>query len=172
MCTHIWVKYTFVLILFLFLYIWNSFCIKCILLKQILQTTVVHNSHKIFMILFKCHSFISNFSSNVYHMSTDLSILKAMWNPIGIEVIMKTGNVEMKIIISMGQCKKDVTPLLMHWSYIFLALTHQYESEIWSPIWVLYWYFLWNLGRRQMSVLLLISFHPFSRLAMRLTSEL
>ena len=25
----------------------------------------------------------------------------------------------------MGQCKKDVTPLLMHWSYIFLALTNQ-----------------------------------------------
>ena len=30
------------------------------------------------------------------------------------------------IHISMGQCKKDVTPLLMHWSYIFLALTHRY----------------------------------------------
>ena len=26
---------------------------------------------------------------------------------------------------SMGSCKKDVTPLLMHWSYIFLALVHQ-----------------------------------------------
>ena len=26
---------------------------------------------------------------------------------------------------SMGQCKKDVTPLLTHWSYVFLALTHQ-----------------------------------------------
>ena len=29
-------------------------------------------------------------------------------------------------IISMGQCKKDVTSLLAHWSYIFLALTHWY----------------------------------------------
>ena len=29
-------------------------------------------------------------------------------------------------IISMGQCKKDVTPLLMHWSYILLVLTYQY----------------------------------------------
>ena len=29
-------------------------------------------------------------------------------------------------VISMGQCKKDITPLLMHWSYIFLALIHQY----------------------------------------------
>ena len=28
--------------------------------------------------------------------------------------------------ISMGKYKKDVTPLLMHWSYIFLVLTHQY----------------------------------------------
>ena len=27
-------------------------------------------------------------------------------------------------IISMGYCKKDVTPLLTHWSYVFLALTH------------------------------------------------
>ena len=26
-------------------------------------------------------------------------------------------------IISMGYCKKDVTPLLTHWSYVFLALT-------------------------------------------------
>ena len=24
------------------------------------------------------------------------------------------------------ECKKDLTPLLMHWSYIFLALTHRY----------------------------------------------
>ena len=30
--------------------------------------------------------------------------------------------------ISMGYCKKDVTPLLLHWSYIFLALTHRYYS--------------------------------------------
>ena len=28
--------------------------------------------------------------------------------------------------ISMGQCKKDVTPLLTHWRYIFLALTYLY----------------------------------------------
>ena len=26
--------------------------------------------------------------------------------------------------LSMGKCKKDVTPLLTHWSYVFLALTH------------------------------------------------
>ena len=31
--------------------------------------------------------------------------------------------------ILMGQCKKDVTPLLMHWSYIFLALTHWYDNR-------------------------------------------
>ena len=30
--------------------------------------------------------------------------------------------------ISMGQCKKDVTPMLRHWSYMFLALTHPYVS--------------------------------------------
>ena len=28
--------------------------------------------------------------------------------------------------ILMGSCKKDITPLLMHWSYVFLALTHWY----------------------------------------------
>ena len=27
--------------------------------------------------------------------------------------------------MSMGWCKKDVSPLLTHWSYAFLALTHQ-----------------------------------------------
>ena len=28
-------------------------------------------------------------------------------------------------IISMGLCKKDITPVLTHWSYVFLALTHR-----------------------------------------------
>ena len=28
-------------------------------------------------------------------------------------------------LISMGSCKKDVTPLLTHWSYVFLAQTHR-----------------------------------------------
>ena len=28
------------------------------------------------------------------------------------------------VMILMGWCKKDVTPLLTHWSYVFLALTH------------------------------------------------
>ena len=32
--------------------------------------------------------------------------------------------------ISMGQCKKDVTPLLTHWSYVFLALTHRSNPYI------------------------------------------
>ena len=38
----------------------------------------------------------------------------------------KPGNMatDQFLLISMGQCKKDVTPLLMHWSYVFLALTH------------------------------------------------
>ena len=34
-------------------------------------------------------------------------------------------DIEWKYIL-MGQCKKDVTPLLTHWSYVFLALTHRY----------------------------------------------
>ena len=28
-------------------------------------------------------------------------------------------------IVSLAKCKKDVTPLLTHWSYVFLALTHR-----------------------------------------------
>ena len=32
--------------------------------------------------------------------------------------------------VSMGWSKKDVTPLLMHWSYIFLALTHRHCNDI------------------------------------------
>ena len=30
------------------------------------------------------------------------------------------------MLISMGESKKDVDPLLTHWSYVFLALTHRY----------------------------------------------
>ena len=30
----------------------------------------------------------------------------------------------------MGWCKKDVTPLLAHWSYVFLAPTHRYKVFI------------------------------------------
>ena len=29
------------------------------------------------------------------------------------------------LYITMGKCKKDATPLLTHWSYVFLALTHR-----------------------------------------------
>ena len=36
-------------------------------------------------------------------------------------------NGDMGVMISMGLCKKDVTPLLTHWSYVFLALTHRYN---------------------------------------------
>ena len=32
----------------------------------------------------------------------------------------------------MGSCKKEVTPLLMHWSYIFLALTPGYVTQLWD----------------------------------------
>ena len=38
-------------------------------------------------------------------------------------------NDEIKMLnqsISMAQCKKDVTPVLTHWSYVFLAPTHRY----------------------------------------------
>ena len=32
--------------------------------------------------------------------------------------------------VLMGLCKKDVTPLLTHWSYIFLPLTHRNTIDI------------------------------------------
>ena len=38
-----------------------------------------------------------------------------------------------KIIRSMGYCKKDVTPVLMHWSNIFLALTHGDAELMFAP---------------------------------------
>ena len=34
---------------------------------------------------------------------------------------------------SMGLCKKDITPLLTHWSYVFLALTHR-SDLVWVMI--------------------------------------
>ena len=33
------------------------------------------------------------------------------------------------LVKSMGWCKKDVTPLLTHWSYIFIALTHRNDLQ-------------------------------------------
>ena len=38
--------------------------------------------------------------------------------------------------ISMGYCKKDVTLLLTHWSYVFLALTHRYYWLLKPPHWI------------------------------------
>ena len=40
-----------------------------------------------------------------------------------------TGPSILATYILMGKCKKDVTPLLMHWSFVFLALTHQYVDS-------------------------------------------
>ena len=40
------------------------------------------------------------------------------------------------LYISMGYCKKDVTPLLMHLSYAFLALTHRYTNSVPLYIWL------------------------------------
>ena len=35
------------------------------------------------------------------------------------------------LFISMDQCKKNVTPLLTHWRYVFLELTHRYSQYQW-----------------------------------------
>ena len=39
--------------------------------------------------------------------------------------------------ISVAWCKKDVTPLLMHWSYVLLELTHRHDTnETYHVIWL------------------------------------
>ena len=44
------------------------------------------------------------------------------------------------MFISMGLCKKDITPVLQQWNYVFLALTHRYTVMI-----LCYWFSLsWN----------------------------
>ena len=35
----------------------------------------------------------------------------------------------------VGLCKKKVTPLIMHWSYIFLALTYRYDIIMTNLLW-------------------------------------
>ena len=43
-------------------------------------------------------------------------------------------------IISTGECKKDVTPLLTHWSYVFLALTLRCaDCVLWPLVLQLRW---------------------------------
>ena len=55
-----------------------------------------------------------------------LKVLSAKRRPfcLGLNVLTHCGR---GMHISMGLYKNYVTPLLMHWSYIFLALTHRYE---------------------------------------------
>ena len=59
----------------------------------------------------------------------------------------------LKVHISMGWCKKDVTPLLTHWRYIFLALTHQYiMRRFWTTLLItarMPWYY----ARHNISIL-------------------
>ena len=41
-----------------------------------------------------------------------------------------------QLLTSVDWCKKDVTPLLTHWSYVFLALTHRHDLfTAGSPSW-------------------------------------
>ena len=44
--------------------------------------------------------------------------------------VMHMSNTKPHLILSMGQCKKDVNPVRYHWSYIFLALTHRYFDVV------------------------------------------
>ena len=47
--------------------------------------------------------------------------------------------------MSMGQCKKNITTLLTHWSYIFLVLSHRYGPDTGCVLWVLWMKWLWNI---------------------------
>ena len=50
----------------------------------------------------------------------------------------------------MGRCKKDITPLVMHWILVYLALSYQFSSDhcekykndprkaIYAPVWMNY----------------------------------
>ena len=58
-----------------------------------------------------------------------LSPLGAM-TPLGARTSVGRVMMEFESRISKGQCNKDVTPLLMHWSYIFLALSHRYIGDL------------------------------------------
>ena len=42
------------------------------------------------------------------------------------------------IVTLMGWCKKDIPPVLTHWSYVFLALTHQYNLGPFRFVWSSY----------------------------------
>ena len=44
--------------------------------------------------------------------------------------LIKSSNSQIRYNASMSWCKKNVTPLLTHWSYVFLAPTHRYFLTI------------------------------------------
>ena len=46
------------------------------------------------------------------------------------------------IFNSMGKSNKDITPLLAHWSYVFLALTHRNEVT-WKDMFVFWFKLHW-----------------------------
>ena len=53
----------------------------------------------------------------------------------------------------MGWCKKDVTPLLTHWSYTFLALNHRCDGTViyHDNLWVNICSTCWELCRKLMN---------------------
>ena len=83
-----------------------------------------------------------NQNSTVVIQERNLKLLSAKWPPFwsgftNVNRNWKNSNDDNQLhIISMGLCKKDVTPVREQWSYIFLALTHwldNHEKMIVSP---------------------------------------
>ena len=59
-----------------------------------------------------------------------LGIYCMCYRPLPMQEGLRLYNRWCKLRNSIGQCKKDLTPLLMYWSYIFLAPNHQF-IQIW-----------------------------------------
>ena len=72
-------------------------------------------------------------SYTVYNVTPASSVISNNWLMMHFAIYEKTNPLIYKInsswwykVIAMGQCKKDATPWLTHWSYVFLAVTHRY----------------------------------------------
>ena len=64
---------------------------------------------------------------HLFSMLSSKSMLnRTQENRIQIEILKKSFKKRLVDVIPMVKSKKDITPLLTHWSYAFLALTHRY----------------------------------------------
>ena len=80
-----------------------------------------------------CSSFISHVRGPVSFTVSGYQLKIALWEQEQWRFIQTMyREFENGIYRSMGYCKKDITLLLMNWSYVFLALIHR--DEIWYSL--------------------------------------